>query len=150
MKNHINIVLTAFFVLFALSNANAQKTQKQTRGNTTRCFTMERIEHQLNSNPPLRLYSQQRANENTPAPNSNHRISGIVTIPIVVHIVLPNPFIVTDADVQVQLNQLNLDYAGLNPDSTNIPPEFAAVRGHSQIRFCLAKEDAYGSVDFRH
>jgi hypothetical protein len=72
------------------------------------------------------------------------RLQAIVTIPIVFHIVLPNPFIVSDADIQAQVDRLNLDYSGRNSDSTNIPVDFQAVRGHSQLRFVLAKRTPAG------
>ena len=74
----------------------------------------------------------------------NHRITSTVTIPVVVHIVLPNPNIVTDADVQWQINKMNIDYAGKNADSVNAGP-FAASFGHSNIQFCLAQQDPRGN-----
>jgi hypothetical protein len=69
----------------------------------------------------------------------------IATVPVVVHIVLPNPFLVTDADIQAQIDRLNLDFSGLNPDSTNAE-QFYGVRGHSQIQFCLAKRTPSGQL----
>jgi hypothetical protein len=80
------------------------------------------------------------------SPMANYRLAAVVTVPVVVHIVLPNPFIVTDADVQAQIDRLNLDFAGINLDSTNVPSQFLAVRGHSQIRFCLAKRTPGGQL----
>jgi hypothetical protein len=41
---------------------------------------------------------------------------------------------------------LNLDYSGFNPDSTNIPAAFQALRGHSQIRFTLARRTPSGAL----
>lgn len=70
--------------------------------------------------------------------NRTQRVQAIVTIPVVVHIVLPDATIVTDAAVQDQINILNADYSGLNPDSTNATG-FYPIRGHSEIRFCLAQ-----------
>ena len=70
--------------------------------------------------------------------NSNARIEAIYYIPIVFHVVLPNPNVVTDAMVFAQLDRINLDYSGLNPDSANGTP-FYGVRGHSKIQFCLAQ-----------
>jgi hypothetical protein len=60
-------------------------------------------------------------------------------IPIVFHIVLPNPAIVTDAQIQAQLDTLNVDYAGLNGDSIRVPSWFKSVFGKSGISFCLAQ-----------
>src|SRR6185503_2835789 len=81
-----------------------------------------------------------------PATNGNYRFETIATIPVVVHIVLTNPWLVTDADVQGQIDRLNLDFSGLNPDSTNAGVYFTAFRGHSQIQFCLAKRTPGGQL----
>ena len=75
-------------------------------------------------------------------PNTFPQASGPVVIPVVVHIVLPNPASVTDAQVQQQIDKLNLDFSGLNADSINLTPMYPySLRGHSNIRFVLAKQD---------
>src|SRR4051812_15885516 len=97
---------------------------------------------------PLLTQANQKAIEdllrNPRTPGQGNRLQAIVTIPVVFHVVLPNPFVVTDADLQAQIDRLNLDYSGSNPDSTNIPAAFQAVRGHSQLRFVLAKRTPAG------
>ena len=106
---------------------------------------MIRVEQMFKSDPVARTKAQQQSKIiSSGAVVNNYRTNSIVTIPVVVHIVLPNPDLVTDADVQWQIDKLNLDYSGLNPDSTNIPPEFQAVRAHSQIRFALARRTPTG------
>ncbi len=72
------------------------------------------------------------------------RLQSIATIPVVVHIVMDDPSRVTDEQVQSQLDALNADYAGENPDAGNVPAAFAAVFGKSQIRFCLAQRTPDG------
>lgn len=67
-----------------------------------------------------------------------------VTIPVVVHILLPDPTIVTDDDVNFFIRRLNEDFSGLNADSTNAAG-FYDVRGHSLIRFALARRDPQGN-----
>lgn len=67
------------------------------------------------------------------------RISTTITIPVVVHIVLSDPSIVTDDQVQSQIDVLNADYAGMNADSVKIPAAFKPVFGKGQLRFCLAQ-----------
>ena len=47
-----------------------------------------------------------------------------IYIPIVFHIVLQNQNLVTDAQIQEQVDQLNMDYGGKNADSTQIPSFF--------------------------
>jgi len=73
-----------------------------------------------------------------------NRVQAIITIPVVVHIVMSNPGIVTDEQVQSQLDVLNADYAGENLDAGNVPAAFASVFGKSQIRFCLAQRTPAG------
>ncbi|MGN6437736.1 MAG: zinc metalloprotease, partial [Agriterribacter sp.] len=70
---------------------------------------------------------------------SQRRLSTVVTIPVVVHIVMDNPALVTDEQVQSQLDVLNADYAGLNADSSNIPAAFKPLFAKGNIRFCLAQ-----------
>ncbi|MFT3948110.1 MAG: M43 family zinc metalloprotease [Agriterribacter sp.] len=70
---------------------------------------------------------------------AQQRVNALVTIPVVVHIVMEDPSLVTDDQVQSQLDVLNADYAGLNADSVNIPAAFKARFGKSELRFCLAQ-----------
>ena len=91
-----------------------------------------------------KLNEFQRSKVSATLPRSHTaRLTGITTVPVVVHIILPNPQVVTDADVQYFIDRLNLDFSGLNPDSTNASP-FYGARGHSLIRFALAKRDPDG------
>ncbi len=66
-----------------------------------------------------------------------------IVIPVVVHVVLPNPNIITDDNVDYFINRLNSDYSGFNADSSN-GSSFYSVRGHSLIRFALARRDING------
>jgi len=108
---------------------------------------MLRVEQLFQNDPRLRKQAEElsKAAQAGPAVNT-YRTNTIVTIPVVVHIVLPNPNFITDADVQWQIDKMNLDYSGLNPDSTNIPAAFVPLRGHSQIRFTLARRTPTGAL----
>jgi hypothetical protein len=119
-----------------------------------RCGTDEAIQRQYQTDPAFRAMMQKREADfqTWKAANQNRLndlartslLTGPVTIPIVFHIVLPNPNIVSDADCEYVVNRLNLDFSGFNPDSTNGAP-FYSVRGHSLIRFCLARRDPSGN-----
>lgn len=74
------------------------------------------------------------------------RVQSTYTIPVVVHVVMPNPGQVTDAQIQSQIDVLNADFAGLNADSTRIPAAFKPLYGKSNIRFCLARRDEKGDA----
>ncbi len=73
-------------------------------------------------------------------------MQSIVYLPVVFHIVLANPYSITDAVVQSQIDAMNRDFSGFNADTTNIPAAFEAVRGHSFIRFVLAKRTPSGQL----
>ncbi|HRP58612.1 MAG TPA: hypothetical protein PLH26_21360, partial [Agriterribacter sp.] len=77
-----------------------------------------------------------RAKKDNPV---QQRLNAIVTIPVVVHIVMDDPSLVTDEQVQSQLDVLNADYAGENADSVNIPAAFKPLFAKGSIRFCLAQ-----------
>lgn len=158
MKKSILLSLIAgcmliVFGAYAQENTPKQRTQKITASapSTTfkRCATTEGIRYRMQTDKNYYESFHRKLTQldlQTPSAQRETNISklnGIVTIPVVVHIVLPNPSIVTDADVEYFINRLNLDFSGLNPDSTNAA-DFYNVRGHSLIRFALAKRDPNG------
>ena len=74
------------------------------------------------------------------------RTTAIITIPVVVHIAISNPALVTDQIVQNQIDTLNR-YYGAAPggaDSLRVYTPFRTAYGRSQIRFCLAKRTPDG------
>jgi hypothetical protein len=140
----------ASFFLICFYPARAQKISRQNPADQfSRCGTMERLEKYFQLNPQARAQAEQNQRMISNGPNINartYRTTAIITVPVVVHVVIPNPTIVTDADVQWVINKMNEDYAGVNADSTNESPAFMAVRGHSQIRFCLASRTPSGAL----
>lgn len=136
-------LLLLIFSFPAMAQVRGQQVQ--------RCATQEAIERRYQTDPMFRSLMDQRERDfqqwRLTHPNGapvTEALTGIVTIPVVVHIVLPNPNIITEADVEYFINRLNLDFSGLNPDSTN-GVSFYPVRGHSLLRFCLAKRDPAGN-----
>lgn len=114
-----------------------------------RCVTGSVMEQYLQKYPREKVVFEQkqsefqqkyeavrRARKSAPV---QQRLSAIVTIPVVVHIVMDDPALVTDEQVQSQINVLNADYAGENADSVNIPAAFKPLFGKGNIRFCLAQ-----------
>ncbi|HEU4633638.1 MAG TPA: choice-of-anchor J domain-containing protein [Flavisolibacter sp.] len=143
----MKILFLSFTLLFSLLLSNELLAQSRPGARpVVRCATMQRVEKIL-QNKQVLTGANVRTRTSAGSPVlSTFRLTAVVTVPVVVHIVLPNPFIVTDADVQAQIDRLNLDFSGLNPDSTNAPSQFLAVRGHTQIRFCLAKRTPAGQL----
>ncbi|HEX7847897.1 MAG TPA: choice-of-anchor J domain-containing protein, partial [Chitinophagaceae bacterium] len=125
------------------------KTNTQTTSGE-RCGTMKWLEEAYRMYPDYRAqydanqrrmgeYIAQRQREQQSNPNA--RTTATIVIPVVFHVVMnaAGQNAITDAKVLAQLDTLNHDFGGTNGDSTNIPAAFQAVRGHSNIQFCLAQ-----------
>ncbi len=127
-------------------------TAQKIKPRDQRCFTMEAIEQRLIEDPLFKAHYEQGlkdyqlSTQKSEAFNtlSYEALFNTVTIPVVVHILLPDPGIVTDDDVNFFIRRLNEDFSGLNADSTNALG-FYDVRGHSLIRFTLARRDPQGN-----
>ena len=79
--------------------------------------------------------------------NSRSIPSGIITIPVVVHVVYnTSAQNISDARINEQIQVLNEDYRRLNADKVNTPSAFASVAGDAQIEFKLAKIDPNGNA----
>ncbi|MBE7172193.1 MAG: choice-of-anchor J domain-containing protein [Williamsia sp.] len=112
---------------------------------------MQRLEERLERDPALRArFEAQRTQfnrtvqERSAAIGNANKVAAVYTIPVVFHVVLTNPAVVTDAQLQAQIDTLNKDYAGLNGDSTRIPSYFKSLFGKSSIQFCLAQRTPDG------
>jgi len=110
-----------------------------------RCATMEVLKISLEKDQVLKeqyenelLRIQKLAAERASNPGAREMATPVY-IPVVFHIVLPDPTAVTDKMIDDQLNVLNTDFAGLNADSVNIPAAFKPLFGKSKIQFVLAK-----------
>jgi hypothetical protein len=138
-KMYGNAVGLVLMLGMALS-LNAQQTPVKGR-----CATMELLESSLAKDPLLKARfnnskSQlKQAVAQRLAQPSARIAAATVYVPIVFHIVLTDPTVITDAQIQAQLDTLNKDFAGLNADSTNIPAAFKPLFGKSIIQFKLAQ-----------
>ncbi|MCX6208534.1 MAG: M43 family zinc metalloprotease [Bacteroidetes bacterium] len=140
----VQIVLALFTTLILSSQQTF--AQKKVR----RCATMEAIEERLKTDPIFKA-DYEAKNRDIDAYLAAHPLpptldafpSDTITIPVVVHIVLPDPYRVTDEDVQRFIDRLNEDYSGFNDDSATASG-FYSVRGHSMMRFALARRDPSG------
>ncbi|MEO6548593.1 MAG: M43 family zinc metalloprotease [Ferruginibacter sp.] len=69
----------------------------------------------------------------------------IIYIPVVFHILYKKDIEnVSDAQIQSQLDVLNMDYNGLNADRVNTPGAFKSLAGSAGIKFCRARVDPAG------
>ena len=146
MKKFISLVFPAI-LLFGFLNTNAQqKTPTNTNGPTSRtCATYEVMQNLFSQDPIAkeRFDAQQKMfNEKISqiVNNRQNRINAIITVPVVVHIGLPDPNLVTDVTVLRQLDTLNWTYGDASAsDSLRTYTPFRTTYGRSEIRFCLAQ-----------
>jgi hypothetical protein len=137
-------LLTVFSLLVFLSLAAQNR-----RTVFEKCGTMQYLEKKLQANAMARARFEQKTIEfnrtvSTRSTNQTARLSGPVYIPIVFHIVMQDPNLVTDAQISAQLDTLNRDFFGTNSDSVKVPYYFKALFGRSNIQFCLAQRTPDG------
>ncbi|HEX6427884.1 MAG TPA: M43 family zinc metalloprotease [Niastella sp.] len=137
MRKHLQFLVTCFVCM--LCGIAASKAQE-------RCGSMKVLENTLKRNPALQVrFETQTQNMRKLIMERKARLQMLRTegtpvyIPIVFHIVLPNPSLVTDAQIQNQVDQLNRDFGGLNEDSTRIPASFKPLFAKTGIQFRLAQ-----------
>ena len=116
MKKITFLIFTAILLL-GFSNTNAQqKTSASTNESAFRkCATDEVMQNLLSQDPIARQRyeaMQKMFNEKLSqiVNNRQNRTNAIITVPVVVHIGLPDPNLVTDATVLRQLDTLNWGY----------------------------------------
>jgi hypothetical protein len=110
-----------------------------------RCGSMEVLERKFFEMPSLRtlfndreLLFQKAVIER--ANRSRIMVAGgVVTIPVVFHVVGKDQSIATDAQLLAQLDTINKDYAGRNAGAAKVPTHFQPLFGESGIQFCLAQ-----------
>ncbi len=170
MKKNILVsikISLAFFCLIIWSNTSAQnkKTASKTIfgkavkiGNVNpnngkiRCATVEYEEFLQRKNSKRRTNAQF---ENWIAPlvekrkamRTTSQSGGIITIPVVVHVIHSGQAIgtapnITDAQVQSQITVLNEDFSTIGQGSSANPVNVGAA---TNIRFALAKQDPNGN-----
>ncbi|WP_076445125.1 zinc-dependent metalloprotease [Chryseobacterium sp. RU37D] len=78
---------------------------------------------------------------------NNATIQGVVTIPVVVHVLYRNATEnVSDAQIASQITVLNQDYRKLNADfNTVVPDAFKPYASDMEVVFCMATKDPNGN-----
>jgi hypothetical protein len=69
-----------------------------------------------------------------------------VNIPVVVHVLYSTSANISDEQIISQINALNTNFNGENPDIEKVPAVFRKVAGVANIRFVLAKVDPNGKA----
>lgn len=103
---------------------------------------MQLLQQRIARDPTLkaRLERQERQLQQRISSRQNFKTNiSPILVPVVFHIVMTNPALVTDAQIQAQMDTLNRDYSGLNGDSVKIPDHFKSLFGKTAIKFVLAQ-----------
>jgi hypothetical protein len=66
----------------------------------------------------------------------------VITIPVVVHVIYSNTAgNISTAQIQSEIDRLNLDYHKSNSDTANVPAVWKSLVADCNIQFCLAQRD---------
>lgn len=81
---------------------------------------------------------------------SKQRSRGLITIPVVVHVVHDGDTVggnenISDAQIISQIEALNRDFRNLNPGLSSVPAVFRSLAADFEIEFCLASRDPDGN-----
>lgn len=136
------VLLLAISLWFTMGAAFAQNH---------RCGTMEYHEYLKTVDPSyesahdqIEQMIQQRLSS-----DKSWRTSGVITIPVVFHILYStnnSTQNISNARIQAQLDVLNQDFSGTNADVTNVPSVFQPFVANTGIQFCLAVRDPNGNT----
>ena len=139
--------LLFFLCVFGVNlSALAQETENPA---PQKCATNKRLEKLFQGNPVLRNRFQQEQRALTLQADQRKssrllRTEAVLTIPVVFHVLLADPSVVTNAQVQAQLDTLNKSFSGTNGDAGRVPDYFKPFFGNSTIQFCLAQRTPAG------
>ena len=131
--------------LFLLLIISINAILPQAASAQSRCATMDVLEKKFTARPSLRISFDERQVQFQKAVseriirNKILRTEGLVTIPVVFHVVGKSQSIATDAQLMAQLDTINKDYAGLNAGASKVPSYFLERFGKSGIQFALAQ-----------
>jgi len=118
------------------------------------CAAMEVLAQQLQQDPAMAA-RMEAIERHTQQFHQDHDHEGsdrvVITIPVVFHIVHNGDALgtnenISDALIQVQLNQLNLDFSLTNSEAGQIPVIFQPVAANTEIQFCLAQRKPDGTA----
>lgn len=128
-------LFTLSFVLLLSLAAGAQDLH---------CATDKALERAYRLRPEKKIMKQQLLRQSQV--RANKTMAANYVIPVVFHIMhLGGPENVSDAQIIDAVRILNRDFAKLNPDTTEIIPEFKNLADSAGIRFVLATRDPMGN-----
>jgi hypothetical protein len=151
MKKNVYAIALACLGL-ASSSVQAQ-IQRVTPGASSQrgrqCATMDVLADQMAADPGLanRMAAVERQTAQALANPSANRTAGVVTIPVVVHVLYNTAAQnVSDAQIAAQIDVLNKDYSKTNSDVNLTPAMFAGLAANTNVQFTLAKRTPTGTA----
>lgn len=104
---------------------------------------MEYLDGQLRAYPDIAF--RMRTIERDGELRAKSGYSGVITIPVVVHVVYRTEAEnLSDAQIRSQIRVLNEDFQRKNPDAASVDPMFGSAAGSPDIQFRLAELDPQG------
>lgn len=135
MKKMLFFFTVLLLLLIVSSNAHNLKAKEGGAESKRNCTTEEYFQKQIKENPS-RLQKYEEINKKVKS--LKRTITGVMRIPVVVHIVWNTPEQnISDDAVYSQIDVLNRDFRRLNSDANNIWAQAA----DSEIEFYLANSD---------
>ena len=138
-KTLVTLALTALFTSGLVAQDVTQRT----------CGTADYVKNLSQTNPQFAA-NRKNINDFTNdwiANNANNKAGGVITIPVVVHVVWnTNAENISDAQITSQITALNKDYRRLNTDAGNTPSAWQGIAADCGIEFCLATVDGSGNA----
>ena len=112
-----------------------------------RCHTSHKVQEVLENHPEIAAQRQILEHETQDWINQNPtNTREVITLPVVVHVVWRSPaHNISDAQIQSQIDVLNLDYRRDNTDANQTPAAFAVLAADTEIQFALATVDPQGN-----
>jgi hypothetical protein len=113
------------------------------------CGAMEVLAQQLEQDPKMqdKMDRIELATQAFLKKGFTHRVDGVITIPVVVHVVYNNNTEnISEAQINSQIDILNEDFRRLNGDASNTPADFQGRAADIEIEFCLASVDPSGNA----
>lgn len=116
------------------------------RGQPTRCADAIVRDHVLRHDPLARQRTLE-ADALLQAHASSRALGGVITIPVVVHVVYNTPAQnISDQQIASQIAVLNQDFRALNPDLLPAGHPFKHLVADCELEFCLAQTDPNGNA----
>lgn len=111
------------------------------------CGTMDHEQLLLQSDPHYAAHRQDidQFAQNFHVSNSGQRT--VITIPVVVHVIYHDSVgNISMAQIQSQIDRLNLDYHKSNSDTASVPAPWKSLVADCNIQFCLAQRTPTGAA----